>query len=118
MDPIYPLSEERISQFCGSPVLIVMKDGTRHIGQLTACRGGKVLLNGGAASEQAKPSGKKGRLSKKNGKSRKASSAAQAQAPVQPYSPYGYGGYPGYGPGLGPALTLSLAAIAFMFLLV
>lgn len=46
MEPIFPLHEDHVSRFCGLPVCIVTKDGKRHVGVLSNCRGGRVMLNG------------------------------------------------------------------------
>ena len=40
-------SEKELIPYYGQPVCLLMKDGSRKIGQLTACQGGKIILNGG-----------------------------------------------------------------------
>ncbi|CAM4489386.1 hypothetical protein [Paenibacillus tarimensis] len=126
MQPIYPLTEERVRGFCGNLVCVVMQDGTRHVGFLSTCQGGKLTLNGDAApAVQGKPSGtrrKSSRLSSQASrtagkKKRSGKKAGSAQTLAYPYG-YGYGygyGYPGAYP-YGAAVTLDLALIALLLL--
>lgn len=37
---------KQLSPFIGLPVCLIMKDGSRKIGQLTACKSGRIILNG------------------------------------------------------------------------
>ncbi|WP_028612213.1 hypothetical protein [Paenibacillus harenae] len=120
MEPIYPLREDVIHQFCGMPVCVIMNDGTRHVGILSSCRNGKVLLNaetsGGAEAVLAKvqPQAVK---KKKGAKGKKGSDLNTEKAHTQAYldDPYYYG--PGSYYPWGGALALDLALIAFLFLL-
>ncbi|MBB3114711.1 hypothetical protein FHS18_006854 [Paenibacillus phyllosphaerae] len=127
MEPIYPLHEERINMFCGMPVCIVTKEGTRHIGILSHCKSGKITLNAhtkpetavNVVEEQAREAtaSAKGAKKKKNAKKATASAAsdekAQTQAyPYDPYLPY----YRPYNP-WGEFFAIDLALIAFLFLL-
>ncbi|MFS0723519.1 hypothetical protein [Paenibacillus sp. 1P07SE] len=128
MEPIFPLHEERINQFCGQVVCAVMKDGSRYVGVLSSCKGGRLMLNDhpsdssghpghahhsyGADISAAKPE------KKKNAKNRK-KAAENTTAQTQAFYPYGP--YPGYGPRpyypFGPPLALELGLLAFLFLL-
>jgi len=45
--------EKRLLPYCGMPVCLLMKDGSRIVGRMTACRKGAVILNGDAASKSA-----------------------------------------------------------------
>lgn len=38
--------EKQLTPFFGMPVCLLMKDGSRKIGQLTSCRAGKLTLGG------------------------------------------------------------------------
>lgn len=136
MEQVYPLQEDIVSQYCGMPVYIVMKDGTRHVGLLTRCEGGKLTLNGephatSAAELEAAPA-KSSKKSKKSG----SKSAAKSQSPMKsqmqsqaksskpepdvqtqsyPFDPYYYEPRP-YIP-FRDIITLDFALIAFLFLL-
>lgn len=44
--------EKQLLPYRGMPVCLIMKDGSRKIGQLTACRGGKIILNGNAEDDR------------------------------------------------------------------
>ncbi|MFD0714430.1 hypothetical protein [Paenibacillus sp. GCM10027626] len=116
MEPIYPLHEERIKRFNGMPVCVITKDGQRHIGILSACKDGRVLLNGHSTGPASGPQGKK-----KNKKKRPAAAAAknmktsektriQGHSPYQPYPPHPYNPW-------GKAIAIDQAQIAFLFLL-
>lgn len=126
MEQVYPLEENIVSQYCGMPVYIVMKDGTRHIGLLSRCAGGKLTLNGDPhVSEAAEPEAAPPKSSKKNKKSgskSKTQSQAKSSKPepaVQtqsyPFDPYYYEPRP-YIP-FRDVITLDFALIAFLFLL-
>lgn len=125
MEPIYPLTEEHLDRFRGQLVCVVMQDGTRHVGVLSRCRGGRLVLNGDAGGDgdgaaQVEASGK--RRSRRRSESRKrggktAGEAAYAAGfgsggwagpPYGPYGPYGF---------FGPRLLLDLALIALVFLI-
>lgn len=41
--------EKQLLPFCGMPVCLLMKDGSRKIGQLTSCGSGRLVLNGVSA---------------------------------------------------------------------
>ncbi|WP_339279688.1 hypothetical protein NYE40_07255 [Paenibacillus sp. FSL W8-1187] len=153
MEPIRPLHEDHIKQFCGMPVCMILKDGTRHVGMLTACRDGHIFLNGGeehhdrrflsagiSAAKTAKPpkvKGKKVKAAKSADTEPEAHTQAFPFRPGYPYGPgaaeggaqgFGYpggpGGYPGGYPGgfppygFGAAIGVSLAALAFLLLLI
>ncbi|AJY73814.1 hypothetical protein [Paenibacillus beijingensis] len=130
MEPILPLHEERIQQFCGNMVCVVLKDGRRHIGVLSSCKNGRVHLNDFpdspkthhlptiAQSEPVKPGKKKTRKPKtKSGSVSTELSDAQTKA----YAPYGPGfrpypyRYPYYP--FGAFVAFELAAIAFLLLI-
>ena len=44
--------EAKLLPYCGHPVCLLMKDGTRKFGRMTACRKGNVILNGEAPFER------------------------------------------------------------------
>ncbi|REE87500.1 hypothetical protein A8990_109146 [Paenibacillus taihuensis] len=142
MQPIYPLNEETIKQFCGMPVCVVTNEGTRHVGILSRCHGGRIMLNESEAGTKQqtvghttvgqlgkvtntkvkkKKGGKPGKAAVE-GKAHKSQSkeAAQTQA-YYPYDPY-YNGDPYYGGGFNPffgdAIAFDLASLAFLFLLI
>lgn len=46
MFPIYPVNEANVAPHGGRLVCAVMRDGTRHIGILSGCSKGKLMLNG------------------------------------------------------------------------
>ena len=119
-----PLHEDFMSRCCGRHVCIVMKDGQRHIGRLTAVRDGKVYLNGGeqelGSSYGSKTSDAPKKRKKKNAKTAKpdpvsVESDAKAAGLFGP-GPYG-GPYGPYGPGFGGPLALDFGLIALLFLL-
>jgi hypothetical protein len=133
MEPIRPLHEEHVKRFCGMPVCAVLRDGTRHMGILSACQGGRIYLNGGENYLQPMSPrvGVLGNTAK--GKGAKKTKAVQASKPEQnqekevhtqayPFGPGYYGGYYpygyGYGYGFGAAAAVDLAALAFLFLLI
>ncbi|WP_219838755.1 hypothetical protein [Paenibacillus sp. R14(2021)] len=135
MEQIYPLHEDTIKRYCGMAVCVVTTEGQRHVGILSRCHGGRLMLNErpNAHAQQATIGDQLGKVtnlkSKKQKKGKSAAdskskdSAAQTQA-YYPYDPYygdPYGGY-GYGygygyPYYGEALAFDLASIAFLFLL-
>ncbi|MFC4102231.1 hypothetical protein [Paenibacillus xanthanilyticus] len=134
MEPIFPLHEERINMFCGMPVCIITKEGTRHIGILSHCRGGRVTLNGdqaGPAVSSETPGGNekksKGKQAKKGKKTEaKKTAPAPAKAEIQAYPFDPFYPYPGPGPYSGPyrphnpfgeAFAIDLSLIAYLFLL-
>jgi hypothetical protein len=126
MEPLYPLTEERIRPFCGNIVCVLMQDGTRHVGVLSSCGKGRVILNGelpgsgklyvnqssgGGTSTLAAGSKKRGRKARK--------SAPTAQTLAYPFGYAGPGFYPGFYPRhpFGGELALDLALIALLFLI-
>ncbi|MNG19101.1 hypothetical protein D3C84_1032250 [compost metagenome] len=120
MEPIYPLHEEYIARFCGLPVCIVTHDGRRHVGVLTHCRNGRVMLNGHATGQayidqhtsDATGKNKKTKTKTKKKDIEQPVQEEQTKAQTQSY----YGGYYGYNP-WGAAFAIDLALIAFLFLL-
>ncbi|KRE48812.1 hypothetical protein [Paenibacillus sp. Soil522] len=121
MEPIFPLDEEVVNRYCGYPVCVVMNDGRRHVGILSSCGGGKLLLNSEAGSVEANVTQIQPKVSKKKkggkGKSEGAHKSGQPNAQTQsyPYDPYYYGPDPYYP--WGGALALDFALVAFLFLL-
>ena len=124
MGRIYPLHEEVVNQFCGYPVGVIMNDGTRHVGILSSCGGGRLLLNGGNGGvgiSEANLTEAQTQISKKKkgvkGKMEITDKSAQKKLQTQayPYDPYYYDRP--YNP-WGEALFLDLALIAFLFLLI
>ncbi|SEO90325.1 hypothetical protein [Paenibacillus sp. OV219] len=138
MQPIYPLHEDTIKQYCGMPVCVVTNEGERHVGILSRCHGGRIMLNETEASMQQKTTGTTvGQLGKvtntkvkkkKGGKPSKPAVEGKSQtkeaAQTQAYYPYdsNYYGDPYYGYGnnsfFGEALAFDLASLAFLFLLI
>lgn len=136
MELIYPLHEESIKRFCGMPVCVVTTEGARHVGILSSCQGGRVMLNerpgsgkqATAGTETSKSVAQKSKKSKKakstsEAKSHKSEKAAAQTQAYYPYDPY-YGGYGydngygyDYGYPYGEALGFDLASIAYLFLL-
>lgn len=118
MEPIFPLQEDVVQRYCGLPVCVVMNDGTRHVGILSSCRGGRVLLNADPNSgteailNKVQPQASK---KKKGGKKADSQQSEQAQTQSYPYDPYFYGPRPYYP--WGAELVLDFALIAFLFLL-
>ncbi|WP_336789502.1 hypothetical protein [Paenibacillus sp. MMO-177] len=125
MEQIYPLEEDIVSRFCGMPVYIIMKDGTRHIGMLSRCSGGKLTLNEdpnvSAADEPEAATVQSSKKSKKSPKSkvRPQGKSSKPEQPVQtqsyPFDPYDYEPRPYYP--FRDLITLDFALIAFLFLL-
>jgi len=132
MEPIYPLTEENLNQFCGQPVCVVMKDGTRHVGILSRCRGGRLVLNDdapeayGSAAGQHEAEGK--RRSRRRAGSRKNGGTSAGKAQASAFGSFGWYGPPGYdGPFsggyrppygfFGPRILLDLALIALVLLI-
>jgi len=117
MEPIYPLQEEHIKHFCGNMVCVVTKEGKRHVGILTSCRGGRVYLNEQSSSQGDKTylQNKSKKKSSKTGKTASAKIAAE-KAQVKAWG-YPYDGYGPYYP-FAEVLAFELAAIAFLFLLI
>ena len=135
MEPIYPLTEEHLDQFRGQLVCVVMKDGTRHVGILGRCRGGRLVLNedapeafGNVAGQQDEPKGKRRSRRRAGGRrsgTKSRGEAARASAfgsggwygPPWPYDGPFSGGYrPPYGY-FGPRILLDLALIALVLLI-
>jgi hypothetical protein len=123
MEPIYPLTEEHLDRFRGQLVCVVMKDGTRHVGVLSRCRGGRLVLNEEAGSgedgadQQVEASGK--RRSRRRSGSRKRS-GKPAEAYAAGFGRGEWAGPPFYGPPhgfFGPRLLLDLALIALVLLI-
>jgi len=121
MERIYPLHEEVVSHFCGYPVCVIMNDGMRHFGILSACESGRLHLNAGQGGTESALTNVEPQVSKnkKGGKGKKGpvhkSTSTQVQTQAYPYDPYYYGEQPYYP--WGGALALDLASIAFLFLL-
>ena len=135
MEPIHPLKEENLDQFRGQLVCVIMKDGTRHIGVLGGCRGGRLVLNedapeayGSVAGQRDEEEGKRRprrRAGGRKGRGRSAGKTAQATAfasggwygPHVPYDgPFSGGFRPPYGY-FGPRTLLDLALIALVLLI-
>ncbi|GLX67486.1 hypothetical protein [Paenibacillus glycanilyticus] len=130
MDQIYPLQEEVVSHYRGMPVYIVMKDGSRHIGLLSKCAGGKLELDGdpnaATATEPEPPQQQVKSPSKKNKKNAASKSKSQANSsksayPVQtqsfPFDPSYYEPRPHYSYPKREAETLEFDQVALLFLL-
>ncbi|WP_252361508.1 hypothetical protein [Paenibacillus terrae] len=141
MFPIYPVNEANVAPHGGRLVCAVLHDGTRHVGILSGCGKGKLMLNGYPSpfsnslyaenfNNKGKQEAKKisSKRQKRNSKNKARSSAkisSSIKRPRESLAPYdtgrfagngglGYGGRYGYGAGL----ALDLALIAFLFLLI
>jgi hypothetical protein len=129
MFPIYPITETGVAPYGGQMVCAVMRDGTRHVGILSGCSKGKLMLNGypsfspdslysGSYSNKEKQQDKKVSSKKKKRNSKnKAQPSAKLNSllkppgePLSPSFPYDRGGLsnggydygrPGYGSGYG-----------------
>ncbi|MFS8215220.1 hypothetical protein [Paenibacillus polymyxa] len=116
MFPIYPVNEANVAPHGGRLVCAVMRDGTRHIGILSGCSKGKLMLNGyppsfpgslyaGSYSNKGKQTPKKisSTKKKKNPKNKARTSAKlnalikPPNAPLSPSVPYDAGGFAGNG---------------------
>lgn len=119
MEQIYPLHEDVVQQLCGYPVCVVMRDGSRHVGILSSCNGGRLWLNGDHTHNgpevtltKVQPKDMKKKKDKKlnkeaNHKSEQAITQAYPYDPnYQPYNPWG------------GAFFLDFALIALLFLLI
>ncbi len=73
--------EKQLEPYRGAAVCLVMKDGSRKIGQLTACGSGRLILNGEGENGEAKISRKNGarRLNRK--RTRKAQASSETVSP-------------------------------------
>ncbi|GFN33353.1 hypothetical protein [Paenibacillus xylaniclasticus] len=114
MEPVFPLHEENINRFCGLPVCIVTHDGHRHVGILTQCRNGRVMLNGYGSGQVYIDQHKSDTAGKKTKNKKKAKEQPvqddKLHAHTQAYGYYGYNPW-------GAAFAIDLALIAFLFLL-
>ncbi|TKH34619.1 hypothetical protein C1I59_20275 [Paenibacillus polymyxa] len=124
MFPIYPVNEANVAPHGGRMVCAVMRDGTRHIGILSGCSKGKLMLNGypssfpgslyaGSYSNKGKQKAKKisSKKQKKNSKNKAPRSSAKLNSfnrppdeLLNPYFPYNVGAFDsngnrGYGNG-------------------
>lgn len=105
----------------GSPVCLVMKDGSFKIGQLTACRGGKISLNG--SPDRARVAAVTRKSGKRAGKSR--ANAAKPAVPIPneghpawqgpPFAPLGL--EPLHAPAPAPQENVPLHTVDSIFLL-
>ncbi|MGM1021997.1 MAG: hypothetical protein ACQEXV_15890 [Bacillota bacterium] len=128
MFPIYPVNEANVAPHGGRLVCAVLHDGTRHVGILSGCGKGKLMLNGypssfpnslnaGKYNNKGKQEAKKisSKKKKQNSKNKARSSAKinslikPPSEPLSPSFPYdtrgfagnSYGGYGNGGPGYG-----------------
>lgn len=141
MEQIYPLREDVIRRYCGYPVCAIMRDGSRLVGILSACRNGEVILGEDPASESkaaATANRKSGQTLKRTKRSasgkRTAQSAGTADSGAKPekaaavpvqepfpnyYAPWRQ--YPASPRGNGPfgqSASLKLGEIVFLLLAV
>lgn len=134
MEPIYPLTEEHLDRYRGQLVCVVMQDGTRHVGVLSRCRGGRLVLNddeaypegdGLQAEAAGRRSGRRRTRRKRTPRLQQGSAVSDADAFAAGYAggPDGFHGpYSGgyrpvpYRP-FGPRLLLDLALIALVLLI-
>ncbi|WP_166240706.1 hypothetical protein [Paenibacillus turpanensis] len=124
MHPIHPVCEETCLPHIGRQVCVVLNDGMRYLGTLTAVRDGKLILNGqeeaavegfsGKSKNNSKAKTKAKRKTRTKAKQLTASISALPPEPlVSPVPAYPY--YPD--PFYGPELALDFAAISLLFLL-
>lgn len=130
MEPIFPLHEERINQFCGMPVCIVTTDGQRHVGILSGCSSDRVMLNSPSSQSHGAHFGSQGQgtlgtlthlQGKDKSRKKKSSKAKKAASAVSPLpdstsvqtQAWGWGSPFGFG----APFAIDLALIAFLFLL-
>lgn len=134
MHRIYPINEEVCNQYWGRPVMVVLNDGTRHIGTLSGIEKNQLVLNGevdhehGSLSAGGLKSGghrtkskKKSRLAlkattkgrRKKGGPELAKASGFGPGPEGYWSGYGYRPFPYFG----ERLAIDLAAIALLFLI-
>ena len=78
--------EKVLQPYCGAAVCVIMKDGTRKIGRLTACGAGRLVLNG---EEGEIP---KARVARKKGGRARSSREMPAAYEDEPYTDGGWGG--------------------------
>jgi hypothetical protein len=71
MIPIQPVTEENIRLYYGYPVMVVLRDGTEHIGILSRVGGGKLILNEQSIAETTGKKGKRNARVKAKGKGNK-----------------------------------------------
>jgi len=114
MEPIFPLEEDYINRFRGLPVLVVMQDGSRHIGLLGGAYGGRIRLNGDAPPGDAGLSHAGRRRKRTTGRRRLHPNVHEAHEPAA--TPPGPPGPPAASP-FGPPVTLELSQTAYLFLL-
>ncbi|MBW5449429.1 hypothetical protein GE107_25715 [Cohnella sp. CFH 77786] len=74
--------EKQLHPYKGHQVCLLMKDGTRKIGQLTACISGKVILNGGADDPI------EATISRKAAATRRGAGRRRARKPLDPPAPH------------------------------
>ncbi|GGG21168.1 hypothetical protein [Paenibacillus abyssi] len=115
MQPIYPLNEKNISRHCGQLVCAVTADGSRHIGILSSCRGGQLILNDEAVDDVSGGTlqMKGAKKAPRKGKGRKAKPAV-AQTLGYPAGPFGPGPFFPFG----SRVVLDLALLTLLFLIV
>lgn len=85
MYPIYPIHEETCKPHYGRPVLVVLQDGTRHMGILSKLEGGKLILN---EAPEAETKGKKKAKKVKTRASgrKKTANTSEAGVPLQSFA--------------------------------
>jgi hypothetical protein len=98
----YPVKKEQIRPFLHRPVGVVMLNGSRHVGVVTGCRNGKLVLNGLSGAERARPAAALAQRRRK----RRHSAASVSISPIPPYA---------VRIASRPKSELELAGIAFLF---
>jgi len=124
----YPISEPFVEPFLHRYVGVVTLEGERHFGVLTACRDGKLELNGGAAEEASAPIRRKRRSRKASAsrkRPRKARTSHEEGGPIgERADEAAWGPFPAYGDDLrspfpaqgdAPCVVLELRSIAVLF---
>lgn len=84
--------EKRLLPYCGMPVCLLMKDGRRIVGRMTACRKGAVILNGDGRGKPAATASRStaGRRAKRTRvQSRNRAPQPSANASFAPFAPFG-----------------------------
>ncbi|GIP40868.1 hypothetical protein J31TS4_41480 [Paenibacillus sp. J31TS4] len=108
MHRIHPVNEETCAPFRGLPVLVVLKDGTQHVGMLSGIQNGQLVLNDDGSSPSVAAKRKARARNSKKPQRTKAKPDAGVNALAPPF---------GYGPVLGGRLAFDLTDVTLLFLL-
>lgn|GEM_PF-2261820 len=88
--------EKQLLPYCGMPVCLLMKDGRRIVGRMTACRKGALILNGDSLNKPAtaafsrSTAGRRAKRTRIQSRNRKPQTTANLPfVPVEPLAPFG-----------------------------